>query len=98
MVVHVRVLNFVNDHFIHGVFISCEFIRNLCEFLLLLVCIGTCISKFYKHVRDVLVHVRDVVVHGFHIIMMFVSHGFHIRVMFVGRGFDATVNVFEVTF
>ena len=42
---------------------------NICELFFLLVCIGTCIGKFFKHSRDV-------VIQGFHIRVMFVSHGF----------------------
>ena len=84
-VVHFRVFNYVYYNFIHVVFISWEFRWNFCGFFLLLVCIGTCISKFFKHSRDMVVHVIYVVVHGF-----------HIRLMFVVRGFDISINIVKV--
>ena len=49
----------------------------------MLVCLGTCIGKFCRHSRDVLI--KD-----FHTRVMFVSHGSH--------GFDVIVNVSEVRF
>ena len=87
VVIHVRVLNFVDYHFIHVVFISQYFRWNLCEFLFFLVCLGTCISKFFKHGIDVIVHVRYLVIHGFHIRVIFLVRVFYVSVNFSRLGF-----------
>ena len=48
-------LFFGNAQFLYTFFIGWEFGWNICELFLLLACLGTCISKFWKHSRDVVV-------------------------------------------
>ena len=61
------------SHFIEEVSIDWEFWWNIYGLFFLFVYLGTCISKFCKHIRYVFIQ-------GFHIRSMFLSHGFDVIV------------------